>query len=130
MANLVERLTGQLTPAEVLDPENNKLGIHAFVGALSEWERGHFTRASIVSIFNLSAAQENQLDSLKSLYVASTQKTEFVRVFKDLMFMGEANVIVGNPSPFLSQYRDIAFVQQRLEDEVTENGGTLPSPVV
>jgi hypothetical protein len=46
------------------------------------------------------------------------------------MFMGEANVIVGNPSPFLSQYRDIAFVQQRLEDEVTENGGTLPSPVV
>jgi hypothetical protein len=40
--------------------------------------------------------------------------------------MGESRIILGTPSPDVSPYIDIAFIQARLEAEIVENGGTWP----
>lgn len=109
MANLIERLTSA---------DGEKIAIHAFLGALNEYKRGKITGAELQTAFNLDAAQTTQAQTLVGLLNAAPEKTEFMRVFKDLMYMGEFNLH--------SRYRDITFIQTRLQDEVTDQGGTLP----
>lgn len=118
MANLVQRLTGDLTPSEELDPQNDKISIHGFMSAIGELKRGKINLATIAAWFNLTAAQQTQLGILRDLYVASTEKTEFANVFKDLLYLGELEID--------ANYRDIAFIQTRLQQEITDNGGVLP----
>lgn len=114
MANLVERLVGQLTEAESAD----KIAIHAFMGAMNEWQRGKVTGAEVIAAFSLTAAQQTQATTLAGLWGAAPDKTRFMRVFKDLMYLGETNTH--------SRYRDISYIQTRLQEEVTDQGGTLP----
>ncbi len=112
MSNLVERITGSnIEPGE-------KIGLHAFLAALNEFKRGKVTQTELISAFALTPAQTNQATTLVGLLNSSTEKTEFMRVFKDLMYLGEANIHL--------RYRDITFIINRLEDEITDNGGTLP----
>lgn len=114
MANLVQRLTGDLLGLE----QDQKIPIHAFLGALNEYKRTKITSAEVISAFDLDTAQTTQLETLKDLLIASPNPTEFMRVFKDLMYLGETNTHF--------RYRDITFVQSRLQVEVTDQGGTLP----
>jgi hypothetical protein len=53
-----------------------------------------------------------------------------MRDLKDILYIGESNVVYGNPSPFVSQYRDLANVNARMERAVVNYGGTVPSPLV
>jgi len=114
MPNLIQRLTGATLPED----SNEKIAIHPFLGALNEYRRGKITGPDIISAFNLDTDQTNQAVALKDLIVAAPQKTEFMRVFKDLMYMGEYGLN--------SNYTDISWVNSRLEEEVTDQGGTLP----
>lgn len=109
MANLIERLTGA---------DGEKMAIHAFLGALNEYKRGKITGSDLVDAFNLDVAQTTQAQTLVGLLNAAPNQTEFMRVFKDLMYMGEVNLH--------SRYRNMTFIQSRLQDEVTDQGGTLP----
>ena len=121
MANLVQRITGDLTPAESVDPQQNKLPLHGFIGALQEYARGKLTQQNVVDAFNLDVTQTTNLDALRDLYVAAPDKTEFIRVNKDILYLGESNIVVGG-----NDYRSIATVNTRLQTEVTDQGGTLP----
>lgn len=112
MANLIQRLTGDIAGGD------GKIAIHAFSGAFNEWGRGKVTAASVVAAFSLDASQQSQAQSLASLWAAAPDKTRFMRVFKDLMYMGETNIH--------ANYRDISFINSRLQEEVTDQGGTLP----
>lgn len=114
MPNLIQRITGDLDPPDIED----KIGLHAFLGALNEYKRGKVTGLEIVAAFSLTAAQTTQAETLKDLIAAAPNSTEFMRVFKDLMYMGETGL---HP-----RYRNIVQVQARLEEEVTDQGGALP----
>jgi len=114
MPDLIERITGGLDLAD----QDHKIGLHSFCAALNEYRRGKITGNEFVEAFELTSAQTNTASVLVGLINAAPQKTEFMRVFKDLMYMGEANLH--------SRYRDISFIQTRLENEVTDQGGTLP----
>lgn len=114
MANLVQRLTGDLTEAE----SGQKIAIHAFCGAFNEWGRGKVEGTDVIAAFALDAAQSAEATVLAQLWVAAPDRTTFMRVFKDLMYMGETSL-----SP---DYRNVAFILARLQEEVTDQGGTLP----
>lgn len=119
MADLVQRLTGALTPADKVAGDT-KLPIHGFVGALNEMKRGKLVKADVVAVFGLDTAQGNQLDTLVSLFQDSTEKTEFARVLKDVLYMGESNIVINSVD-----FRVIATVNTRLQNEITDNGGTV-----
>lgn len=115
-ATLFERLIGSNLSAGSQLPEDRKMDIHSFCGALNELRRGKITGAEIATMFELDAAQQVQAIAIKDLIVAAPQKTEFMRVLKDCLYMGEAG------DYYLIQSEFIA----RLQDEVTDTGGTLP----
>ena len=114
MANLFERLSG----IGLTDEGTGKIGIHAFCGALNEFRRGKMTGAQVVAMFSLDATQTTQATALKDLLVAAPQRTEFMRVLKDCLYMAESET----DSPYLTQGDLVA----RLQEEVTDQGGTLP----
>lgn len=115
MPNLIQRLTGDLTDAERFDGQ--RISIHSFSGAFNEWGRGKVTAGEVISAFNLDAAQQAQAAGLAALWTAAPDKVTFMRVFKDLMYLGGTNTH--------SRYRDISYIQARLQDEVTDQGGTV-----
>lgn len=109
MANIVQRITGV---------DGDKIAIHALCGAFNEWGRGKVPASEVIAAFNLDAAQQTQLTTLSTLWTAAPDKTRFMRVFKDLMYLGETNTH--------SRYQDITYVNSRLQDEVSDQGGVLP----
>jgi hypothetical protein len=121
MADLLQRITGNLTIQEQTDPQQNKIAIHPFVGAFQEGARGKVTQANIISAFNLDATQSTNLSDLIALYLAAPDRITFIRVFKDIMYLGERNKIVGG-----NNYQNTAESVSRLQTEVTDQGGTLP----
>lgn len=118
MATLFERLIGLDLPPGDVPAEEEKIAIHAFTGAFNEYQRGKITGAQIGAMFSLDTAQTAEAVALKDLLVAAPQKIEFMRVFKDWLYLGETRT---DP-----QYLVRANLVQRLEDEVTDQGGTLP----
>ena len=117
MATLHERLIGENLPSNPAADET-KIAIHAFLGALHEFTRGKLTGGEVVSMFSLSAAQQTNALTLKALIDAAPDKTRFMRVFKDWMYLGET----GTDARYLSA----ANLLTRLQEEVTDQGGTLP----
>jgi len=112
MSNLIQRLTGDISDGET------KIPIHAFCGALNEFRRGKLTGSAIAAAFEMTASQITQAQGLKALIVAAPNRTEFMRVFKDLMYMGETGLS--------ANYTSMSFINSRLQEEVTDQGGTLP----
>ena len=114
MANLIQRITGGLTAEE----NNQKIGLHAFTAAIHEQQSGYMTVQEVVDAFSLDTAQKNQTASLVALMNAAPEEVLFMRVFKDLMYLGE--------SGSNTAYQDMTTVITRLENEVTDQGGILP----
>lgn len=110
MATLHERLIG--------DDDGEKIAIHAFIAALFEWQRGKLGGVDIAFMFELTTAQQNQALVLVGLLSAAPNKLEFMRVFKDWLYLGEDKRD--------SRYLDTTMLVDRLEEEVTDQGGTLP----
>lgn len=109
MANLIQRI--------VLGTDG-KIPIHAFCGAFNEYQRGKITSTTLINMFDLDSEQVDQAIILNDLLGAAPNKTEFMRVFKDLLYMGESDVG--------ADYKSIVFYLTRLQAEVTDQGGTLP----
>lgn len=116
MASLFQRIVGDLTPEEA--GAGAKIALHAFCGALNELRRGKITLVEFISFFNLDPSQQSQLLTFRDLLLAAPNKMEFLRVFKDLMYMGECDL---DP-----RYKSAATTLARLQEEVTDQGGTLP----
>jgi len=114
MADLFERLSGIN-----LVEGDDKLAIHAFTGAINELRRGKITGAEITAMFNLTSEQVTAALVLKDLIVAAPQKAEFMRVFKDVLYLAETRTDD-------SKYGTQALLVARLQEEVTDQGGTLP----
>lgn len=114
MATLLERISGAIP---VGDP-STKISIHGFCAAMNELRRGKLTAGDFTTMFDLTPGQVNTMGVLRDLFVACPQKMEFLRVLKDILLLSE-----GNYDP---KYRTQAWVLSRLQDEVTDHGGTLP----
>lgn len=113
MPTLHERLIG--------DPDlesNEKIGIHAFMAALHEWQRGKLTAAEVIILFDLDTGQQSQASVLKGLLNAAPDQTRFILVFKDWLYLGETLMD--------ARYLSALQLNSRLEDEVIDQGGTLP----
>jgi hypothetical protein len=81
---LLERLSGQ---------SGDKIAIHAFTGLLEEWRYGRATRTNVVNQFNLSTEDQNDLDWLKGKYDGSTNQDQWIRAFKNYLYMSEVEVM-------------------------------------
>lgn len=113
MPTLHQRLIG--------DPglgSNENIGIHVFMAALHEWQRGKLTSAEVISMFGLDAGQQSQASVLKGLLNAAPDQTRFILVFKDWLYLGETRKD--------ARYLYAATLNARLETEITDQGGTLP----
>jgi hypothetical protein len=104
MATLWERISGFNLPFPP-PAGDEKIAIHGFAAALSEWHSGQYTRAEVIAMFNIQPGQEAQLDSLKAKFDAATDKRQFERVFKDLTYLAELGL----------DYTDVADVSTRLD---------------
>jgi len=118
MATLFERLIGLDLENEIDLPENEKLAIHAYTGALNEFRRGRLNGPQLVAFFDLNTNQQTDTIYWKDLWQAAPNNAEFMRVFKDWLYLGETETD--------SIYLVEANFVQRLEVEVTSQGGTLP----
>ena len=116
MASLFDRLVGINLP-EQGGASDSKIAVHAFTGALSEFMRGKLTGAEVVSMFSLDAAQSANAVTLKDLLVDAPEKVRFMRVLKDWLYLGETAT-----GP---RYLSAATLISRLQDEVTDQGGTV-----
>ena len=114
MATLFQRLAGNIPAGDT----EKKLPIHGFTSGLNELRRGKLTQAEFATMFELSAGQQTAMLTLKDLIIAAPNKVEFLRVLKDVLYLAELNAD--------SRYRTQSWVLGRLQDEVTDQGGTLP----
>jgi len=114
MATLFQRLAGNIPQGDT----EKKLPIHGFCAGINELRRGKLTQAEFASMFELSASQQTAMLTLKNLIVAAPNKIEFLRVLKDLCYLAELDAD--------ARYRTQAWFLGRLQDEVTDQGGTLP----
>ena len=118
MATLFDRLVGvNLDPISQL-PEDQKIAIHSFAGALFELHDGEITGMDIAGYYDLSAEQITHAVQLNQLLQAAPNKAQFMRKMKDWLYMGETNT----DAIYLDQANFIA----RMQREVTDQGGTLP----
>lgn len=113
MATLHERLIGQNLPES-----GDKIAIHAFLGAIREYQQGYITGAEFIAMFSLTTGQQTAATVLKDLLNAAPDKTTFLRALKDWLYLGETET----DARYLSQ----ANLVTRLQGEVTDQGGTLP----
>jgi len=111
MATLYERITGV-----GLSEDGSKLGIHQFIAAIYEQQMGYFTAQNVVDAFSLTPAQESAAVTFVQLLNAAPDKMRFVRVFKNIAYLAEAGYAYQTASAMLT----------RLQDEVTDQGGTVP----
>ena len=114
MATLFQRLSGGIPQG---DPDT-KIRIHQFSAALNELRRGKLTAQEFALMFSLSAGQITAAQTLGALLGAAPNKMEFLRVLWDVLYLAERNA---DP-----RYRNQAWIVQRLQEEITENGGSLP----
>ena len=91
-----------------------KIPIHGFSSGINELRQGYMTRAELIAMFVITPAEETQLDQIKDLVAAAPNKVLFLRVFKDCLYLAE----MGN------KYATVQEFVTRLQDEVTDQGGT------
>lgn len=116
MATLYDRLKGNPEFEHSGNLSERKIPIHAFCGLLNEVRRGKHASNFITIAFNLDTAQVNQMLALRDLFVACPNKEEFIRILKDCLYLAETGY------DYLTQDDLLA----RLQEAVTDNGGTLP----
>jgi hypothetical protein len=121
-ADLWQRIWGHDITQESTDPQDRKLALHRFWGALSEWAQGYETQANIISMFNLAAGVQLQQGALLKSYLdAAPDKVAFLRVCKDWSYIAEVNT-----SPEAAKYQTASLFLARLSDEIVAQGGTTP----
>lgn len=118
MATLFQRLIGKNLPEASTIPAEHRMHVHAFTAVINEWRRGKVTAVDAAAMFSLDAGQQADALAFKDLLDAAPDKLEFMRVFKDWLYCGETSTD--------SRYENAASLLQRLQDEVTDQGGTLP----
>ena len=107
---------------ETSDPQDAKIAIHAFWGMAQEWDEGYETQSNVLATFNIaSGAQTQQAQSIKQHLNAAPDKSKFIRMAKNWSYTAES---YGNPEA--AKYRVWADFEQRMADEVTDQGGTPP----
>lgn len=63
--------------ARIAGTEEPKIAFHQFQADVLEWELGERTRAEVIADHNITAAEESELDQLKTLYLRSLDKGVF-----------------------------------------------------
>jgi hypothetical protein len=127
MTTLFERLVGDNLPEGGSLPEDEKIAIHAFIGAMNEFDKGKLTAQQVSSFFGLDAGQDAEALVLRDKLNAAPDKERFIRVFKDWLYMGEVRL----DNQYLvirldNQYLVRATLLARLDEEITDQGGTVP----
>lgn len=62
--------------------------LHGLVALLEEWEDGELTRSDVERLLGLDAG-DSELTWLKDAYSASTDKVNFARVLKRVLYLAE-----------------------------------------
>jgi len=99
------------TRLTVPNQNEEKIAIHHFCAWLSEWQAGvtGFDRLSLMAVFGLQdiASEGGQLDTLKALYQASTDKIEFFAVFKNILYLAEGGLAYTSPNDAIARLTGI-----------------------
>ena len=106
--SLLDRLRGTEQP---------KIPSHAFQAAMSEWADGAagFSRATIISGFELTVDDETELDQLKAIYDSANtnaKKQRLLKTFDNIVMLAEDF----NDSGF---YGTKALINARLNEAVS-----------
>jgi hypothetical protein len=103
------------------DPQDGKIAIHTFWGAIFEWQQGYETQQNIIAMFDiaLGSDQSDQAIEIKQRVNAAPDITRFIRVCKDWAYIAEYSGIE-------PKYRDWAQFVLRMDGEITDQGGTPP----
>ena len=91
-----------------------KIPIHAFCSCIYEHKRGYMTGAEFIALFNIDQPDVSALTTLGALIDAAPNKIQFMRVFKDLLYLAESNLLYTTQGAFVT----------RLQNEVVDQGGT------
>ncbi len=94
MATLFERLAGT---------SGEKIGIHAFSGALAEFFRGEYTGAQVVSMFELTPEQTTDAVWLRDKIAGHPNEVKFLRIFKDVLYLAETGVGYTTQAEFVAR---------------------------
>ena len=87
-----------------------KISIHGLFALMREVRRGKATVDNIVSVFNLTAEQETDLNTFASGILASSNPSNTIVMLKDWFYLAEIGIAE-------STYRDELAFWQRLSDE-------------
>ncbi len=94
---LFERITG----------DNNNIAVHTFFAAVDLWSNGDITRSDVVSAFSLTAADEVELDALKSTYDgigSAANKARYVSRVHSTFILGESNLLTESQAKTILGY--------------------------
>jgi hypothetical protein len=111
VASLYERITGL-----GLDEPADKIAIHGFVAIVFEVQRGKVTGAEAATLFDLTQEQATQVQTFISYVQAAPDKLGFMRIFKDCAYLAELGLAYTTQQDFIA----------RLQDAITDQGGTVP----
>ena len=83
MALLLDRISGN-------QPDTStKLSVHQFQASLHLWQLGIITRADLISSHDITAAEESDLDFLKTKYVAALNPVEYMKGIDSVLMCAE-----------------------------------------
>jgi len=116
MTTLFDRISGQNLPRGVQqEPEETRIPLHIFSALIHEHFAGNVTGAQLVNLLNLDEGQTADGVWLKQAILAAPDKSLFMRVFKNLLYLAEYSLTW--------QQVDETWFYNRLIAEVENQGG-------
>jgi phenolic acid decarboxylase len=117
MTTLFQRLGKINLPAhqEVVVLSDQKIGMHAFTAAITEFFYDEFTGADVKAMFNLDDGQTIDAIRIKSLIQDAPDKVAFMRNFKNVLYLTEGKYAYIVEAEFWT----------RAEGIVLQQGGTI-----
>lgn len=119
MATLIDRVLGLNDVNPDSPPEEARIGVGPFIAGVSEVLRGDMTQVEFKNIHNLQGQQIQDAQYFADLAAAAPDVPRFFQMFEYLAWLG-----ADDDAPI--RYRGQAYLKTRLEQEIIDQGGTLP----
>ena len=114
MASLFQRLIGKNLP-EGGAADEARIPVHVFCALIHEYQRGKVTAQELIAALSLSGEQASDAQTFVGLLNTAPKPVEFMRVFKDWLYLGEVALD--------ATYTSGSALLSRLQEEVTDQGG-------
>jgi phenolic acid decarboxylase len=117
MTTLFQRLGKINLPAhqEVVVLSDQKISMHAFTAAVTEFFYGEFTGTEVKALFDLDTAQTADAIRIRNLIQDAPDKVAFMRNFKNVLYLVEGKLAYTVEADFWT----------RVEGIILQQGGTI-----